>query len=420
MENKLNETRECDLAVIGAGPAGLMAGFAAASRGLRVVIIEKMNAPGRKLLITGKGRCNVTNECGTEEFLGNIRNGARFMYSSLYAFDSFAVMEFFETHGVPLKTERGNRVFPQSDRAADIRDALVGAAKKAGCRFISGRAVKVETDESGVNAVILEDKTRVSCRAAVIATGGLSYPKTGSTGDGYSLARALGHTVTPTRASLVSLRCVRGDCERLEGLSLKNVRLSAFVGEKRIFSEQGEMLFTANGISGPLVLTLSGVMVSAGTDGARAAIDLKPALDADTLDKRILRDFSENINREFKNSLSALLPQKLIPLVVERSGIDPEKRVNSVTAAERAALIKAIKSFELTVVARGGYDEAVITAGGVELKEVNPKTMESKIVKNLHFAGEVLDIDAYTGGFNLGIAFATGHAAGSCVLGGSK
>ncbi|NLC78243.1 MAG: FAD-binding protein, partial [Ruminococcaceae bacterium] len=187
MENKLNKTKECDLAVIGAGPAGLMAGFAAASRGLRVVIIEKMNAPGRKLLITGKGRCNVTNECGTEEFLGNIRNGARFMYSSLYAFDSFAVMEFFETHGVPLKTERGNRVFPQSDCAADIRDALVGAAKKAGCRFISGRAVKVETDESGVNAVILEDKTRVSCRAAVIATGGLSYPKTGSTGDGYSL-----------------------------------------------------------------------------------------------------------------------------------------------------------------------------------------------------------------------------------------
>ncbi len=420
MKAQTNAPTEYDVAVIGAGPAGLMAGFAAGSRGLKVAVIEKMNAPGRKLLITGKGRCNVTNDCDVREFIGNIREGGRFMNSSLYAFDSRSVMSFFEGLGVPLKTERGNRVFPQSEKAADIRDALVTAAKKAGCRFVFGRVVMVETDKDGVGAVILEDKTRLSCRAAVIATGGLSYPKTGSTGDGYALARALGHSVTPTRPSLVSLICEGDDCARLEGLSLKNVRLTAYSNGKRIFFEQGEMLFTAAGISGPLVLSLSGVMITAGVSEATVEIDLKPALDEKTLDKRILRDFSENINRDFKNSLSGLLPQKLIPVIIERSGISPDKKVNSVTAEERAALVLRIKGFRLSVVGTGGYDEAVVTAGGVDLKEINPKTLESKTVKNLHFAGEVLNVDAFTGGFNLGIAFATGYAAGSNILGGSR
>lgn len=420
MKREVNGSTEYDVAVIGAGPAGLMAGFAAGSRGLRVAIIEKMNAPGRKLLITGKGRCNVTNDCDVREFISNIREGGRFMNSSLYAFDSRAVMSFFEERGVPLKVERGNRVFPQSDKAADIRDALVTAARKAGCAFVSGRAVKIETDKNGVCAVILEDKSLLCCRAAIVATGGLSYPKTGSTGDGYALARAIGHTVTPTRASLVSLICEGDDCARLEGLSLKNIRLTAYADEKKIYSEQGEMLFTTAGISGPLVLSLSGAMVTAGVTQARVEIDLKPALDTATLDKRILRDFSDNINRDFKNSLSELLPQKLIPIIIERSGISPEKKVNSITAAERASLISAIKELSFSIIGTGGYDEAVITAGGVELKEINPKTLESKLVKNLYFAGEVLNADAYTGGFNLGIAFATGHAAGSNVLGGSE
>ncbi|MEA5050965.1 MAG: NAD(P)/FAD-dependent oxidoreductase [Oscillospiraceae bacterium] len=416
MRNDGGKDTVCDVAVAGAGPAGLTAAIAAAGRGLSVTVIEKNDMPGKKLLITGKGRCNVTNDCGVPEFLQNVRSGERFLYSSLTAFGPAQTMEFFEDAGVPLKTERGNRVFPVSDRAADIRDALVRAAKQAGCAFVTGRAAGIETRDGAVCALSLADGRRISCRALILATGGLSYPKTGSTGDGYALAQAAGHTVTPPRPSLVPLVCAGGDCAALQGLSLRNVKLTARAGDKTIFSEQGELLFTHYGVSGPLVLTLSARMVGADTRTAALSVDLKPALDEKTLDRRLQRDFSAQLNREFKNSLGALLPKKLIPVVVARSGIDPQKKLNALTAAERLSLARLIKDFRLEATDMRSFDEAVVTAGGVALPEVSPKTMESKRIRNLHFAGELLDADAFTGGFNLGIAFATGHAAGMHVL----
>ena len=417
LEKTAKNVYKFDVVVIGAGPAGLMAGTAASERGLSTAIVDKNDIAGKKLLITGKGRCNVTNDCDVEGFMKNIRNGSRFMYSSLTAFDSGAVMRFFEDGGVRLKTERGNRVFPESDKSLDIRDALVRAAEKSGCRLMRGQAVKIQTDDGGVCAVLLDGGTLLECRGAIVATGGLSYPKTGSTGDGYALLKAVGHTVTELEPSLVPLICEGEECKRLEGLSLKNVKLTAIKDGTRFFSEQGEMIFTYFGISGPLVLTLSGRAVDERAKRFEIEIDLKPALDEATLDRRLLRDFGENLNREFKNSLNELLPQKIIPLVIEKSGIEPTKKVNSVTAKEREALVGAIKCFSLTVTGTRPIDEAVITAGGVELKQINPKTLESKIIKNLHVAGELLDVDAYTGGFNLGVAFATGRAAGEHILG---
>lgn len=406
---------EYDVAVIGGGAAGLMAGYAAASRGLATAIIEKMDRPGRKLLITGKGRCNIVNDTDTEDFVAHLRRGGRFMYSSLARFGPRDIMAFFEERGLPLNVERGGRVFPQSNRAADVADRLIESARQAGCDLINARATGIRTAGQAVCGVSLAGQPPIAVRAAIVATGGLSYPKTGSTGDGYRFAEALGHRVESLSASLVPLGCAGDTCARLEGLSLRNVKLSLFLKEKLIFAQQGELVFTSFGISGPLVLSASASLAGFDCAGARIAIDLKPALEPEALDRRLLRDFGENLNREFRNSLDALLPKKLIPMVIERSGIDPQKRVNLVTAAERGQLAGLLKTFELTVTGMRPVEEAVITTGGVRLSELDPKTMMSKIIRNLHFAGEVLDVDGLTGGYNLGVAFASGMAAGSNV-----
>ena len=405
-----------DVVVIGAGPAGLVAGYRAACRGLDVAVFEKMDRPGKKLLITGKGRCNVINNTNTDTFLTNIRRNPRFMYSSINAFDTAAVMDFFEGLGVPLVTERGNRVFTKSGQASDIANALAGCAADAGCAFVNARIDKLAVEDGRVTGVVLPDKRTVAARAVIVATGGLSYPKTGSTGDGYRFAREAGHNIVTPLPSLVPLECSGNTCEMLQGLSLRNVTLTVTITGRKTFCGQGEMLFTHFGISGPLVLSASAAMAGCSFDNAFAQIDLKPALGRDTLDKRILRDFGENINREFQNSLGALLPKKLISAVVAKTAIDPHTKVNSISAGQRARLVDILKSFELQITGTRPVDEAVITAGGVDVKQIDPKTMMSKIVKNLHFAGEVLDVDALTGGFNLGIAFATGAAAGSYAL----
>ncbi len=409
------EKSEYDVIIAGAGASGLMAGVYAASRGLRTAIAEKEDRFPKKLLITGKGRCNVANAGGSEAFFSNVRHGAKFLQSAYRSFTEQDICEFFERRGVPLKVERGCRVFPVSDRAADIANALVKAAKDAGVEFIHGAVECVLTHNGAVRGVKLRSGQKLDCRGAIIATGGLSYPSTGSTGDGYRMAKTLGHTLTDRFASLVPLEC-EGDYGELMGLSLKNVRLSAQLNGKRIFDEEGEMLFTHFGISGPLTLTLSSMLAGKDLSPLELLLDLKPALDEQTLDKRILRDFSQNLNREFRNSLSELLPKKMIPAVVAQSGIDPAKRINSITAAERASLVRALKRYPIKVLRARPVEEAVVTAGGVELREIDPKTMMSKIVGNLHFAGEVLDADGFTGGFNLMIAFASGHAAGIHIL----
>ncbi len=386
----------CSVAVIGAGPAGLMAAGTAAARGLEVTLYEKNAFPGRKLLITGKGRCNVTTACPPSDFLKYVTGSPKFLHSALAAFSCEDTMAFFEELGVPLKVERGERVFPVSDRSVDIRDALVRYAKSGGVKF-----VRREVDRLPI------------ADAVIVATGGLSYPMTGSTGDGYRFAWDAGHTVVPPRASLVPLICAEDWCTRLEGLSLRNVRLTVWEeGAKPVFSEQGEMLFTDFGISGPLTLSAS-AMLRGGE--YLASIDLKPALSVSQLDARVLRDFGETQNRDFVNALGGLLPRSLVPVVVELSGIAPETKVNSIRREQRQTLVSLLKGLPLTITGTRPIEEAIVTAGGVSTKEINPKTMESKLKKGLYFVGEVLDVDALTGGFNLQIAFSTGKLAGMSV-----
>ena len=401
-----------DVVIAGGGAAGLMTAITAARRGLSVTVLEPNGKTGKKLRITGKGRCNVTNDSAPQDFLQKVCTNARFLKSPLYAFPPEAAKEFFEELGVPLKTERGERVFPVSDNANDVADALERAAKDAGVRFLKERLTDVCTADGRVTAAVT-DYGKHSCRAVVICTGGLSYPGTGSTGDGYRLAARLGHTIVPPRASLVPLEA-ESDCARMQGLSLRNVGLTLLRGDKVLYREQGEMLFTHFGVSGPLILSASACLPE-DASSCRIEIDLKPALTPEKLDERLLRDFSENINRDFTNALDALLPQKLIPVVIERSGIPARLKVNSIRREQRLALRDTIKRFTIRLIARRPAEEAIVTAGGVDVREINPRTMESRLVNGLYFAGEVLDLDACTGGYNLQIAWSTGHAAGRAI-----
>ena len=402
--------------IIGGGAAGLMAACAAAEKygGRAVTVIEKNRRPGRKLMITGKGRCNVTNNCDRDTLISNVPANGRFLFSAFSDFGTADTMEFFEKRGVPLKTERGNRVFPVSDKASDIVDALVNTVRKSGVKILTAEAEEILTENFSVTGVRTRDGGILEADSVILATGGMSYPVTGSTGDGYEMAGMLGHTVTPLKASLVPLNVKQGFCSRLSGLSLKNVTLTVYESgrKKPVFSELGEMLFTHFGISGPLVLSASAHMRKMGSAEYVAYIDLKPALDEQKLDSRILRDFEEEKNRNFGNSLDKLLPKSIIPVIISLSGIAPDTKVNQISREQRARLCGVLKALRLDITGFRPIEEAIITGGGISVKEINPSTMESKLVSGLFFAGEIIDADAYTGGFNLQIAFSTGHLAG--------
>lgn len=399
-----------DAVVIGGGAAGMMCSLVAAQRGLDVILLEPNKTLGRKLRITGKGRCNVTNNCDIKDFLTNIPGDGRFLYSALNRLSPRETMQFFESLGLPLKTERGNRVFPVSDNANDV----AGTLARSGVRHIRESAKHIITENGEVTGV-KTDSGVISCRAAVICTGGLSYPLTGSTGAGYKMARELGHSIAPCRPSLVPLESDDEYCAQMQGFSLKNVTLSAYENDKLIFRELGEMLFTHFGVSGPLVLSASSHMRNFGSAKYRLSIDLKPALDEKKLDARLLRDFEKYANRDFANSLCDLAGKTMIPVLVELSGIPAEEKVNSITRQQRHDLLRLFKEFPVSISRPRPIDEAIVTSGGVLTKEINPRTMESKLVSGLYFAGEVMDVDAYTGGFNLQIAWSTAYVAANSI-----
>lgn len=404
--------------VVGGGAAGMLAGIAAARSGSAVHIYEKNEKLGKKVYITGKGRCNVTNACDTEDLFKNVVSNPKFLYSSFYGFTNFDMMELLESAGCKLKTERGNRVFPVSDKSSDVIKALSGCLKQLGVEIHYHAEVKdILIEEGRCRGILLGKQEKVYGDAVIVATGGLSYQTTGSTGDGYRFAGAAGHKVTPLSPALVPF--VAGERElvrELQGLSLRNVEASVLNGKKVIYREFGEMLFTHYGVSGPVLLSASSFAVKELKKGPLTlSIDLKPALSREQLDARILREFEEMQNKQFKNSLVHLFPAKLAPVMVERSGISPEKKVNEITREERQRIIDATKAFTVTLVGLRDYNEAIITQGGVAVKEVNPATMESKMSPGLYFAGEVLDLDAVTGGFNLQIAWSTAWAAGNAA-----
>ena len=403
--------------VIGGGAAGLYAAISAAENGADVIIFEKNDRCGKKLRITGKGRCNVTNDCSTEEFLQNVPTNPRFLYSALSALSTQDVKDFFEGEGVPLKTERGKRVFPVSDKAQDIVSALVSACRARGVKRINEKVLSlIVSDNEGAKKIggVISEGGEYLDDAVIICTGGRSYTRTGSDGDGYTFAKSAGHTVTPLLPSLVPIVCAGKLCPSLQGLSLKNVSLSIIdkTTKKEVYSDFGEMMFTHFGITGPMVLSASAHIPDIASGKYEAKINLKPALDEKTLDARILSDFSKYSNKDLINALGDLLPQKLIPVTVSLSGIDPRKKINSITREERQSLIDVIRGLRLTLTGFRPIDEAIITKGGVSVKEIDPKTMGSKKCAGLYFAGEVIDVDAYTGGFNLQIAFSTGNLAG--------
>lgn len=399
-----------DVIIIGGGAAGCFAAVWAARYGKSVIVFEKNEKLGRKLRITGKGRCNVTNNSSTDEHMKNIPVNPRFLYSSFSNFDADSTMEFFEGVGVPLKTERGNRVFPVSDNANDIADALAREMKNLGVQVVHSRVTKLITENGAVTGVRAGGQ-EYPCSSVIIACGGKSYPNTGSTGDGYTLAESVGHTVTELKPSLVPLISPDRYCAEMMGLSLRNVTLKLMDGEKAIYSEMGEMLFTHFGASGPLVLSASSHIRDMQPGRYKLLIDLKPALTAEQLDARIQRDFAENLNRDFSNGIRALLPAKLIPVAVKLSGISPQQKVNGITKEQRHKFGELLKAFPVRISGFRPIDEAIITSGGVSTKEIDPKTMESKLCSGLFFAGEVIDVDAYTGGFNLQIAFSTAYTA---------
>ena len=401
-----------DVIVIGGGAAGCMAALAAAEKGASVTLLERNPKLGRKLYITGKGRCNVTNDCTAAEVLQNVPHNSRFLTRAVTRFPPEQVKRFFEERGVPLKTERGNRVFPQSDHAADIIDALLLALRRARVSIVQDRASALRLDGETMQGVEGEHGF-YPCRAAVVATGGVSYPLTGSTGDGYTLARALGHTVLPPKASLVPLVAEQPFCAQMQGLSLKNVAIRVRTEKKKtIFAEQGELLFTHFGLSGPLILTASAHMRDYEKEHYSILLDLKPALDEEKLDKRLLRDLEENANRNFQHVLEGLAPRLMVPVLLDLTGIPGDVKANSVTRPQRRRLLETLKCIRIDIAGPRPVEEAIVTSGGVKVSEINPTTMESKKVRGVFFAGEVLDVDAYTGGFDLQIAWSTGRAAG--------
>lgn len=408
---------KADAVVIGGGASGLMCAATAAERGLDVILLEPQRTLGRKLRITGKGRCNVTNDCDVREVLRSIPGDGRFLQSALHRFGPTDAMALFEALGVPLKTERGNRVFPVSDRADDVADALERWAQRGGVRVVQERAVRILTDGAGRVRAVETGAGEIECASACVCTGGLSYPGTGSTGDGYRLAEEAGHTVTPRRPSLVPLVSPDPWCAEMQGFAPRNVELTAYEDDAPVYRELGEMLFTHFGVSGPLVLSASAHMRDFSRHRYRLTIDLKPGLDEQKLDARILRDFAENRNRAFKNSLGALEGRSMIPVLVRLSGIPEDTQVNAVTREQRRALVALFKAFPVAVSGPRPISEAIVTAGGVDTREVDPRTMGSKKVPGLYFAGEVLDLDAYTGGFNLQIAWSTGRLAGNSMGG---
>lgn len=412
--------------VIGGGPAGMIAAITAAEEKNEVILIEKMNMLGRKLLITGKGRCNITSSLEMEDFIKNTPGNGMFLYSAYQQYTNKDIINLLKKHKVEVKEERGNRIFPVSDRSKDVLNALIEELKEKKVKIkLEEKVEKIITKKENEEEKIIGVKTNketIECDKIILATGGKSYPKTGSTGDGYKIAKNIGHTITDIKPSLVPLEIYDEEIKnKLQGLSLRNVKIKLEDKEKgkTIYEDFGEMLFTHFGVSGPTILSSSAHLVRTKKIEEKLKnkkiilkIDLKPALTEEKLDARILRDFQEEKNKQFKNSLDKLLPQKLIPIIIKRTKINPEKQVNSITKEERQKLIKNLKDFEIEIKDFRPIEEAIITSGGIKIKEINPKTMESKLIKNLYFAGEIIDVDSYTGGFNLQIAYSTGYVAG--------
>lgn len=408
-----------EIIIVGGGAAGLMAGVIASDNGAKVTIIEKNEKLGKKLFITGKGRCNVTNACDIDQLFSNIVTNSKFMYSSIYSFNNYQVMDMIEEMGCPLKTERGDRVFPQSDKSSDVIKAFEKRLKKNNVKImLNTKVLAVEEKNGAFSKVIIADKngnrSAISGDGCIIATGGISYKSTGSTGDGYEFAKRLGHSIVNPTPGLVPFNIKGGECKELMGLSLKNVNVKASVDSKIVGEEFGEMLFTHFGMSGPCVLTLSSI-ISGKYEGKgkkiEIIIDLKPALNNEQLENRIIRDFELNQNKHFANSLDKLLPKSIIPLVVKKTGINGEKPVNAITKKERETIVHTLKNLTFAFESFRDINEAIITKGGVNVKEINPKTMESKLVKGIYFTGEVLDVDGFTGGFNLQIAWSSAYCA---------
>lgn len=407
--------------IIGGGPAGLMAAISSAKNGDKVTIIEKMNSCGKKLLITGKGRCNITNNTQMDKFMENTPTNPKFLYGVFNNFTNKDIIELLKNEGVKTKVERGERVFPVSDRAQDVLEALLHILRKQNVQILTNTTAKriITDDEKNVLGVELDDGKEIKTDKIILATGGKSYPVTGSTGDGYKLAKDLGHTITKIEPSLVPLTSHDEVCKELQGLSLRNVAIQLQICDKVVYKDFGEMLFTHFGVSGPIVLSASSYLVKTKNieqilkEGkVKLEIDLKPALSEEKLDSRILRDFEEQKNKQFKNSLDKLLPQKLIPVIIEKTNINENKKINEITKQERQRLINELKYFKISINGTRPIEEAIVTSGGVNVKEINPKTMESKLINGLYFAGEVIDVDCLTGGYNLQVAWSTGYTAG--------
>ena len=407
--------------IIGGGPAGLMAAISSAKNGDKVTIIEKMNSCGKKLLITGKGRCNITNNAQMDKFMENTPTNPKFLYGVFNNFTNKDIIELLKNEGVKTKVERGERVFPVSDRAQDVLEALLHILRKQNVQILTNTTAKriITDDEKNVLGVELDDGKEIKTDKIILATGGKSYPVTGSTGDGYKLAKDLGHTITKIEPSLVPLTSHDEVCKELQGLSLRNVAIQLQICDKVVYKDFGEMLFTHFGVSGPIVLSASSYLVKTKNieqilKGGKVEleIDLKPALSEEKLDARILRDFEEQKNKQFKNSLDKLLPQKLIPVIIEKTNINESKKINEITKQERQKLVNELKHFKISINGTRPIEEAIITSGGISTKEINPKTMESKLVKGLYFAGEIIDVDCLTGGYNLQVAWSTGYTAG--------